>query len=179
MNPILTYLASKRRLRILFAIGLLSLNFMGCQSLQPKNSGELALKNHDFIDLWDTYTDCRSGSIPQEMESNLETLHSAPKPMSLDDSPIPVPKFIKKLSSARNSRLAVDPRAMTAACAIHLAETSRQTADWDTSLRTYQFIVENFPEPQYGFYVSEASQAIKEFSSIQTVALPSRDSLVR
>jgi hypothetical protein len=113
------------------------------------------------------------------MQRNLEILDSAPEPISLDDSPIPIPKFIKKLSSKRNSRLAVDPRAMAAACSIHLGEVAYQSADWDTALRTFQTIMENYPEPQYAFYVSKASQAIEQFSSVQPVSLSSHDSLVR
>jgi hypothetical protein len=161
------------------AMGLLCLSMVGCQSLQPKISGELAMNNQDFVGLWDAYNDCQTASNPQAMQANLKILQSAPKPISLDDSPIPIPKFIKQLSSTRNSRLAVDPRAMAASCSIHLAETTRQAADWETSLHTYRSIVEDFPEPQYAFYVSEATRAIEKFSSVRPVSLSSRDSLVR
>ncbi len=166
-------------LRTILGFLLFSLALTGCQSFQPKNSGELALKNYDFIGLWDAYNHCKSGSSIQEIKQNLAILQAAPTPISLDDSPIPVPKFIKKLSSTRNSRLAVDPRAMSASCSIHLAEISREAADWDTSLRTYQGIVESFSEPQYAFYVSEASKAIEEFSATRPVSLSPHDSLFR
>ena len=168
-----------RSLRILLGMTLLCLSLIGCQSLQPVNPGELALKNDDFLGLWSAYNHCQEGSNAQEMQKHLEILLAAPTPISLDDSPIPIPQFIKKLSEMRNSRLAVDPRAMAASCAIHLAETSRQVSDWTTSLQTYQSIVDNFPQPQYAFYVSEASRAIEEFSSVQPASLSSRDSLVR
>jgi len=168
-----------RNLPILLAIGLVCVSLISCQGFQPKNPGELGLNNHDFVGLWDAYNDCQTGSNPQKMQSNLKILLSAPKPISLDDSPIPIPTFIKELSSTRNSRLAVDPRAMAASCSIHLAEAAKQRADWNSSLRTYQLIVENFPEPQYAFYVSEASRAIKKFSEVRPVSLSSRNSLVR
>ena len=169
----------KRNFIRLLVLGLITLSFVGCQSLQVKNPGELAIENHAFISLWDTYNHCLTGSNTQDIQRNLEILYSAPKPISLDDSPIPVPKFIKKLSSTRNSRLAVDPRAMAASCSIHLGEVAHQSADWDTALRTFQTIVENYPEPQYAFYVSKATQAIEQFSSVQPVSLSSHDSLVR
>lgn len=163
----------------LIGLCLISLSCVGCQGLQAKTPGELALENHDFISLWDAYNYCLSGSNTQEMKKSLEVLHSAPKPISLDDSPIPVPRFLKKLSSTRSSRLAVDPRAMAASCSIHLAELASQSADWDTALRTFQSIVENYPEPQYAFYVSEASRAINKFSSIQPASLFPHDAFVR
>ncbi len=174
----MTYRKKAKSLRILLGITIISLSVVGCQSFQPKSPGELALKNHDFIGLWDSYNDCLTGSTTQEMQEHLSILYSAPKPISLDDSPIPVPKFLKNLSSTRNSRLAVDPRAMAASCSIHLAEFAQQSADWDTSLRIWQSIIENYPEPQYAFYVSEASQAIEKFSSIRPVSLSSRDSFI-
>jgi hypothetical protein len=173
------YPATKRNLISLFALGLITLSFVGCQSLQVKNPGELAIENHAFISLWDTYNHCLTGSNTQEIQRNLAILHSAPKPISLDDSPIPVPNFLKKLSSTRNSRLAVDPRAMAASCSIHLGEIAYQSADWNMALRTFQTIVENYPEPQYAFYVSKATQAIEKFSSVLPVSLSSHDSLVR
>ena len=175
----MNYPPTKRNLIGLLALCLITFSFVGCQSLQVKNPGELGIENHAFISLWDTYNHCLRGSNTQEMQRNLEILHSAPKPISLDDSPIPVPKLLKKLSSTRNSRLAVDPRAMAASCSIHLAEIARQSADWDTALRTFQTIVENYPEPQYAFYASKATQAIEQFSSALPVALSSHDSLVR
>ena len=113
------------------------------------------------------------------MHANLYELDSAPKPISLDDSPIPVPLFLKKLTSARSSRLAVDPRAMAASCSIHLAEVAQRSADWYTALHTFQSIVKNYPEPQYAFYVTKANQAIAEFSSVHPASLSSQDALVR
>jgi hypothetical protein len=170
---------NKKKITKFLALGLIALSMVGCQSLQVEDPGELAIANHEFISLWDTYNHCLTGSNTQEMQRNLETLHSAPKPISLDDSPIPIPKFVKNLSGKRNSRLAVDPRAMAAACSMHLGEVAHQSADWDIALRTFQTIVENYPEPQYAFYVLKATQAIERFSSVLPVSLSSQNSLVR
>ena len=170
---------TKRTLFHLTGICLLFLGLLGCQGFQPTSPGEYALKKEGFSGLWDAYTECRSETNTQAMERNLKILQAAPKPISLDDSPIPVPTFIKDLSSTRNSRLAVDPRAMAASCSIHLAKIAHQSADWNTSIRTWQTIIDQYPEPQYAFYVSEASRALAEISTIIPVTLPLRDSLVR
>lgn len=152
---------------------------IGCQGLQPNVQGELAMKDQDFLGIWDAYNTCMEGSDIQQMYANLEILASAPKPISLNDSPIPVPSFLKKLSAARSSRLAVDPRAMAASCSIHLAEVAQQSADWHTAIQTFQSILKNYPEPQYAFYVTKANQAIEQFSSVRPVFLSSKDALVR
>ncbi len=161
--------------KLMFALACLLL--VGCQSFKPTNPGELALENDSFIGLWDTYNACLNGSNTQDMQQNLQALHSAPKPLSLDDSPISVPDFIKELASTRNSRLSVDPRAMAASCSIRVAEVAQQSGDWETSLLVFQNTVKNFPEPQYAFYVSKATQAIEQFSGIIPVSLSSNDTL--
>ncbi len=137
------------------------------------------MPNQDFVDIWDTYNHCISGLDIQEVSADLHILSAAPKPITLDDSPIPVPRFIKKLTSARSSRLAVDPRAMAVSCSIHLAEVAQQSADWYTALHTFQSIIKNYPEPQYAFYVEKANSAIGEFSSIRPASLSLQNALVR
>jgi hypothetical protein len=42
-----------------------------------------------------------------------------------------------------------------------------------------QSIIENYPEPQYAWYVTKASQAIEHYSSVRPTSLSSHDSLVR
>ena len=159
--------------------GMLFLILEGCQAFHPKVPGELAMLEQDFVDIWETYNHCMSGSDIQEMSADLHLLSSAPQPISLDDSPIPVPRFIKKLSSARNSRLAVDPRAMAVSCSIHLAEVAQQSADWYTAFHTFQAIIKNYPESQYAFYVAKANLAMEQFSSLRPASLSFQDTLVR
>lgn len=156
-----------------------ALALMGCQGFQPKFPGELAMDAQEFLGIWDAYNLCMTGSNIHEMQVNLQVLESAPKPISLDDSPIPMPAFIKKLTSARSSRLAVDPRAMAASCSIHLAEVAQYSADWSTAFHTFQSILNNYPEPQYSFYVTKAHRAIEQFSSIRPVSLSSKEARVR
>jgi len=163
----------------IFLTALLSSILAGCQVFHPKVQGELAMEDQDFMGIWDAYNHCMTEYDIQQMQANLHVLDSAPKPISLNDSPIPVPKFLKKLSSSRKSRLAVDPRAMAASCSIHLAEVAQQSADWHTALRTFHSIIKNYPEPQYAFYVTKANQAMEQFSSVRPASLSSQDALVR
>lgn len=159
-------------------VSFLSITFIGCQGIQPKSSGELAMEDQEFLGIWDTYNHCVDGSDIQHMQANLSVLASAPKPISLDDSPIPVPAFLKKLSTARGSRLAVDPRSMAVSCSIHLAEVAQLSSDWPTALRTFQEIIKDYPEPQYAFYVSKANQALEQLTAVQPVLLSTQEVLV-
>lgn len=158
-------------------ISLLSITFLGCQGLQPNSSGELAMEDQEFLGIWDAYNHCVDGSDIPYMQANLSVLASAPKPISLDDSPIPVPAFLKRLSTARGSRLAVDPRAMAVSCSIHLAEVAELSSDRPTALRTFQEIIKDYPEPQYAFYVSKANHALEQLSTVWPVSLSTKEVL--
>jgi hypothetical protein len=165
------------RTNLLF-IGLLFMVLVGCQAFQPKAPGELAMLEQDFTAIWDAYNHCMAGTDIQEIYLNLQILHSAPKPISLEDSPIPLPKFLKELTTARSSRLAVDPRAMAASCSLHLAEIAQQSADLYLAMHIFQTMPTKYPESQYAFYVTKANQAIEKFSSVRPAALSSEDTLV-
>ena len=137
------------------------------------------MEDQEFLGIWDAYNLCIDGSDIQHMQANLSVLASAPKPISLDDSPIPVPTFLKKLSTARASRLAVDPRAMAASCSIHLAEVAQLSSDWPTALRTFQEIIKDYPESQYAFYVSKANQALEQLTTVRPVSPSTQEVLVQ
>lgn len=152
----------------------------GCQSLQPSTRGELNLPEGDFVGLWDAYNFCMVSQDLSEIRNNLSILQAAPKPISLNESPIPVPKFIRELTSLRSSRLAVDPRAMAASCAIHLAEVAQFSSDWDSAYRVLETMATDFPEPQYAYYVTKANKTLEQLnSSVRPVALSPRDALVQ
>ncbi len=147
---------------------------VGCQGLQPKNPGELALENNDFLELWESYNSCLTSRDLSRIQHELSTLASAPRPISLDDSPFPVPRFLKNLTTHRSSRLAVDPRAMAASCSIHLAHTARDYDDWNTALLTLKNLLQDYPEPRYAFYTTKAQTELENLSTIQPASLSHR-----
>ena len=158
--------------------GLLLTSLVGCQSIHTATSGELALKEGDFLGLWDAYNFCMVGRDLSQIQVKLTELQRAPKPMSLNESPIPVPSFLKQLSSSRSSRLAVDPRAMAASCSIHLAEVAQETQNFKAAYRVLESMATDFPEPQYAYYVTEAEQALEQLnSSFRLVSFTSRNAL--
>lgn len=153
---------------------------VGCQSFQASSPGELNLPEGDFVGLWDAYNFCMVEQDISQIQANLSILENAPKPISINESPIPIPKFIQELTSLRSSRLAVDPKAMAASCSIHLAEVAQHSNNWDAAYSVLETMAANFPEPQYAYYVTKANDALAQlYSSIRPVSLPLRDALVQ
>ncbi|MDR4492845.1 MAG: hypothetical protein AB7P17_09905 [Nitrospirales bacterium] len=160
--------------------GLVLCLLVGCQSFQTSAPGELNLPEDDFVGLWDAYNFCMVDQDISQIQANLSILQNAPKPISLNESPIPIPKFIQELTSLRSSRLAVDPRAMAASCSIHMAEVAQRSNDWDTAYRILETMATNFPEPQYVYYVTKANDTLEQLNStMRPVSLPLREAFVQ
>ncbi len=177
-GPFMSQAASKTTRHVLAILTFTAL--VGCQALQPTTQGELALEDGDFMGLWDSYNSCMVSNNVGELQTYLEELHAAPKPISFHESPIPIPAFIKKMNSSRISRLAVDPRAMAASCSLQLAEVARQHQKFDIAVRVLENMKRDFPEPQYAYYVAKANNDLTILNSpFKTVSSSNSDTLRR
>ena len=122
--------------------------------------------------LWDTYNNCVTDHNPLQMQEYAQELTEAPRPISLHHSPIPLPKFLKNLASNRGSRLAVDPRAMAASCALQAGQIAWETGHYVLAQDLLQSVIDNYPEPEYDYYVAEAHTAIQLVPSLRNASLP-------
>lgn len=144
----------------------------GCQSLQPTQKGELSLQDSEFMGLWNTYQQCMTGQNLTQMQEYVAQLSEAPRPVSIHHSPIPLPKFLVNLTSKRSSRLAVDPRAMTVSCALQSGQTAWETGNHILAHDILHSIIDQYPESEYSYYVSEARAVISQIPSLRRVSLP-------
>ncbi len=113
-----------------FAIGpvlLMSIMLSGCHAW-PFEEPDPVFDNARFMATWKTYQHCRASTEPDEIQADLEQLHDAVYAVTDQASPPSVlPAAIRSLMTTLPSRLAVDPFAMTVACALHGSEVA-QTA---------------------------------------------------
>ncbi|GJL55261.1 MAG: hypothetical protein NPIRA02_23930 [Nitrospirales bacterium] len=151
----------------LFLLVLLS----GCQSFQPTEKSELSLQDSEFMGLWTLYNDCVVDRNPLQMQAYVDQLSKAPGPITIHHSPIPLPKFLKNWTSARGSRLSVDPRAMAVSCALQAGQAAWQTGSYVLAQDLLQSIIDEYPEPEYAYYVAEAKSAIRQIPSFRSVSL--------
>ncbi len=154
---------------IVYVVTLLLLS--GCQSFQPTEKGELSLQDSEFMGLWNTYNQCMVGQNPIQMQKYVTQLREAPRPVSIHHSPIPLPKFLVNWTSDKSSRLSVDPRAMTASCALQAGERAWKTGNYFLAHDILQSIINEYPEAEYAYYVSEAREAISQVPSLRNVSL--------
>ena len=145
--------------------------FSGCHSLQPTEKSELTLENSEFMGLWSMYNRCAIDQDPLQMRDYVHQLTEAPRPISINQSPIPLPKFLKNLASHRGSRLSVDPRAMAASCALLAGEIAWKTGDPELARELLQAVVDGYPEAEYAYYVEKARDTMEQVPYMRNVSL--------
>ncbi|MFQ5991999.1 MAG: hypothetical protein ACE5NA_06135 [Nitrospiraceae bacterium] len=144
---------------------LVSLIFVlgGCQSLQGLgHSGNL--QNHEFMSLWDTYSHCSTSLDVDAMRQDVEVLNEvALAPVSFKDLPLPLPKaFIAKIRKP-TPRLAVDPKAMAAACSLYTGQVAHRAARYKMAGEMYQSVLQDYkPQSDYTYYASQARVGLRQ-----------------
>ncbi|OLB56384.1 MAG: hypothetical protein E6K58_00735 [Nitrospirae bacterium] len=142
----------KRLLSIVSVLVLLG----GCQTTQPvaKSTG---LENTAFMRLWTTYSECRSSTDLGATRTAARQLNQAvATPASNKDFVLPLPKQIERLVSKPPTRLAVDPKAMAAACTLHAGHTALNAGRNDVAAEMFRSVMDGHPQIEYAYYVEQA-----------------------
>ena len=106
----------------------------GCQLLWPFQEPTPLFDNARFMATWETYQHCRASTEPNEIRADLERLHDAVYTVrDQTDLPFLLPTPIRSLLTPLPSRLAVDPYAMTVACALHGSEVAQTAGQYDVA----------------------------------------------
>lgn len=129
---------------LVFLMSLVGLS--GCHISWPFDRPASSLDNAQFMEAWKTYLHCRSSVELEEIQADLQQLNSVAHAVSPRNHasvrlfPAPVRTLIAMLPS----RLAVDPQAMSAACALHgsqVAQTAGQpelSVEWLTEVAAHE-----------------------------------------
>src|SRR5678816_1832374 len=101
---------------------LLAFLAIGCQSGQtPKQSGD----NGSFMGLWSVYSHCQNAKEFEELKHDAAILStSAKRTVSGDGFVLPLPGKLERLVTTPSARLAVDVKAMSAACSLRAGQAA-------------------------------------------------------
>ena len=122
---------------------ILVLGAVGCQTATPHPSSP----PHDesFTGLWETYRHCQASEDPMEMKADVFRLDETVQTMHEDTSSALIPDGIERLVDERPSRLAVDPRAMAASCALLAGYQARAAGQPQLAAEMFAHIVSHYP----------------------------------
>lgn len=144
----------------------LTLGFMmllsGCQSVPPINT-VAPLDNAGFMTVWDAYRHCQAGTDVDTMRADMNQLSRvASAQESAHNLPLSLPDFMKRVLAKPTSRLAADPNAMAAACALSAGQAALRVERMNVAREMFRTVLQNHPQPEYAYYVDQARIGMEE-----------------
>ncbi len=134
----------------------------GCQTTWSLDSQTAANDHVLFMNLWKTYTHCRSSSDPDAIRRDAQHLGQAAHAEKLKNQPtLVLPAAIQHLIAELPSRLAVDPLAMAMSCALYGGQVARAVGRPRVAAELLNLVLAKQAEAAYGYYVFEAGRELE------------------
>ncbi|GIW54462.1 MAG: hypothetical protein KatS3mg082_0866 [Nitrospiraceae bacterium] len=128
----------------------------GCQGVIP-GAKPAYVDNGRFMDLWQGYTRCKSGTDVEAMRDEAEQLIRTAQALNVRSGfVLPLPGRVERLVSDPSPRLAVDVKAMAAACALYAGNLALSVGKNDIAFDMFYHVIKNHTQPEYTYYVSQA-----------------------
>lgn len=158
---------------LFFGLLLLSTSgLIGCQATWFSTGVDRSIENARFMALWHTYMHCHSSSDSSAMEADARQLDQAAQDIRARNAPtFALPRFLQPLVSELPSRLAADPTAMAAACALAAADAARAAGRIYLAAQLLRFIMRTVPEPPYAYYVAQARLGLDRIQSTLSITI--------
>ncbi|HJU04658.1 MAG TPA: hypothetical protein VJ692_05850 [Nitrospiraceae bacterium] len=113
-----------------------------------------------FMDLWQTYTHCRTSEDTEAIVMDALKLNQAAQP---EQPELPrLLKPVKPFVSTLPSRLAVDPKSMAASCSLHAGQAATAIGWNDLALQLYDSVLRHAPNSNESYYVRQAQEGLAE-----------------
>jgi hypothetical protein len=150
------------------ALGLALLSLVGlngCHFSRPSDGPASFLDNAQFMEAWKTYLHCRSSTEPDEIRADLQRLNRATNSHAVSlqnhSSVLLLPAAMRSLIATLPSRVAVDPHAMAAACALHGGHVAQTAGQPELSVELLTEVVTAHEGSAYGYYAVQAGHRLK------------------
>jgi hypothetical protein len=143
-----------------FMIAMFAFLALGCQSAQTvKQSSD----NSSFMGLWSVYSHCQSAKDFEELKHDAVVLStSAKRTIASDGFVLPLPGKLERLVTTPSARLAVDVKAMSAACSLRAGQAAIEAGRLDVAKELLKGILDYHPQSDYAFYVLQAKAILSE-----------------
>ncbi len=159
----------------------------GCQSFDktgllsfgstPALKAEATFDNAGFMDLWTTYSSCQSGTDLTSMKQAVVRLTTASdRQVAALQAVPPLPAPIQQFVSPQPTRLAVDPRAMAAACTLYTGQTAMTMGQPEVAAEMFYSVLLKHSHNDYRYYAKQAQVGLSQLGYVDVVAGPDSDS---
>lgn len=167
-------IAAKPRL-LPFVLGV-ALAASGCQGTFLLSKDIHHDDNEHFMSLWQCYNACKVAESFEAAHSEWQRLSSAAlsSPMGRhDDFVLPLPTKVRRLVSDPTSRLAVDIRAMAAACSLHAGQLALYEGRTEAARQLFSSVLASHKSQKdlSPYYANRAKRFLTELDRGVTVSL--------
>ena len=136
----------------------------GFQAGQPVQAA--TIDNGSFMSLWSTYSHCQATSdVGQLSEDALTLTNAANRSFTQEGFVLPLPGQLKKFVSTPAARVAVDVKAMAAACSLRAGSAAVEAGKVDLAKDLLQAVLNYYPQSEYAYYTLQAKTLLSELET--------------
>lgn len=128
----------------------------GCQTIQAIDH-TMVTSESAFVNMWTHYVHCRSSTDVDQIWQDAQQLNRTVRLMTQAAHRAQLlPDTIEQMMAEPPPRLAVDPRAMAAACTLLAGQAAQQAGHARFALELFSLVLSNFAQPRYAYYRTQA-----------------------
>lgn len=116
--------------------------------------------------LWGTYSHCQASSNLDQLRQDVVTLTAATIHSTNQGAfVLPLPDKLERYVAYPSARLAVDVKAMSAACSLRAAQLAVEAGKLDVAREFLKTVLQGHAHSDYLYYTSQAKALLSEIDS--------------
>lgn len=136
----------------------------GLLTVQPAQAS--SIDNGSFMSLWTTYSQCQATTDLDQLREAASTLTDAANlSLAQESFVLPLPGKVEQFVSAPAARVAVDVKAMAAACSLRAGSAAVVAGKIAIAKDLLKTILNYQPESEYNYYVIQAKALLSELET--------------
>jgi len=125
-----------------------------------------AIDNGSFMSLWTTYSQCQATTDLNQLREAASTLtNAANRSLTQESFVLPLPGKLEQFVSAPKARVAVDVKAMAAACSLRAGSAAVEAGKIDVAKDLLKTILNYQPQSEYAYYALQAKALLSELET--------------
>jgi hypothetical protein len=125
-----------------------------------------AIDNGSFMSLWTTYSQCQATTDLNQLREAASTLtDAANRSLTQESFILPLPGKLEQFVSAPAARIAVDVKAMAAACSLRAGSAAVAAGKIDVAKNLLKTILNYQPQSEYAYYALKAKSLLSELET--------------
>ena len=124
------------------------------------------IDNGSFMSLWNSYSHCQTATDLDQLKENALTLTNAANPsVSQEGFVLPLPGNLEQFVSTPAARLAVDVKAMAAACSLRAGSAAVEAGKLSLAKDLLETVLSYQPQSEYAYYTLQAKTLLSKLET--------------